>query len=351
MKKIICDICGTVYPENAEKCPICGHGANTEPEAEIPAPAEEEPPREIFDYEAGEGYQDTQDKGDYDEKDVELPEDFEQPEKTHTLLIIFLIVSIVAMIGIMGFLTVRYLLPNRILPAVQETTAQATETVTPADETTVPEIPCTSLILANGKARLSREGQYWLIHASVFPADTTDRLTYVAVDEDVCTVDENGRITATGEGETFVVVTCGTQQLTCPVVVSYAEETEPAEETVALFTGSDPEAEESADETEPSPETEPSSETTEAATEPATAPAEVELKLKKSDISFGKKGITFTLELDCDLKPEDVTWTSSNGGIVRVDNGVLTTLGNGVATITAEYQGQKAQCIVRCSFK
>ena len=25
MSKIICDVCGTRYPENAEQCPICGH--------------------------------------------------------------------------------------------------------------------------------------------------------------------------------------------------------------------------------------------------------------------------------------------------------------------------------------
>ena len=25
MSKIICDVCGTRYPETAEQCPICGH--------------------------------------------------------------------------------------------------------------------------------------------------------------------------------------------------------------------------------------------------------------------------------------------------------------------------------------
>ena len=25
MSKIICDICGTRYPDTAEQCPICGH--------------------------------------------------------------------------------------------------------------------------------------------------------------------------------------------------------------------------------------------------------------------------------------------------------------------------------------
>ena len=25
MNRVICDICGTEYPENAERCPICGY--------------------------------------------------------------------------------------------------------------------------------------------------------------------------------------------------------------------------------------------------------------------------------------------------------------------------------------
>ena len=25
MSKIICDVCGTRYPDTAEQCPICGH--------------------------------------------------------------------------------------------------------------------------------------------------------------------------------------------------------------------------------------------------------------------------------------------------------------------------------------
>ena len=28
MSKIICDVCGTRYPDTAEQCPICGHIRN-----------------------------------------------------------------------------------------------------------------------------------------------------------------------------------------------------------------------------------------------------------------------------------------------------------------------------------
>ena len=32
MNKVICDICGTSYPENAEQCPICGYAPGFEVE-------------------------------------------------------------------------------------------------------------------------------------------------------------------------------------------------------------------------------------------------------------------------------------------------------------------------------
>ena len=29
MSKVICDVCGTTYPETAQQCPICGCAKNT----------------------------------------------------------------------------------------------------------------------------------------------------------------------------------------------------------------------------------------------------------------------------------------------------------------------------------
>ena len=46
-----------------------------------------------------------------------------------------------------------------------------------------------------------------------------------------------------------------------------------------------------------------------------------------------------------------VTWNTSDAGVATVENGVVTAVGKGTATITAEYKGKKAQCIVRCRFE
>ena len=63
---------------------------------------------------------------------------------------------------------------------------------------------------------------------------------------------------------------------------------------------------------------------TEAAVEESTAPAEdpglknVTLKLKKTDVQLGVY-YQFQLQLDCELNPEDVTWTSEHPHIATVD--------------------------------
>ena len=37
MSKIVCDICGTAYPETTDKCPICGSAKQIEGNASEPA--------------------------------------------------------------------------------------------------------------------------------------------------------------------------------------------------------------------------------------------------------------------------------------------------------------------------
>ena len=162
----------------------------------------------------------------------------------------------------------------------------------------------------------------WLLHVVVMPEDTTDEVTYLSEDETIVTVNADGRLTAVGEGTTNIVVTCGSQQIKCPVTVAYAPTTEP--ETTAA--------------------------PTEEETEPETEPSNTTLKLKKTDIQFGRLGVYTTLELDCDLDPNEVEWFTSNSSVALVRNGVVTAMGPGIAKITAKYDGQEVTCIVRCKF-
>ena len=75
---------------------------------------------------------------------------------------------------------------------------------------------------------------------------------------------------------------------------------------------------------------------------------DVVLKLKKTDVQLGAY-LQFTLELDCDLKPEEVEWSSEHPYIATVDEkGLVKSVMPGTTVITAKYGDQTAQCTVRC---
>lgn len=363
MGKIICDICGTVYPDTAEACPICGYsrdiGAELAAEemtgsaSDFDQMSEEQPVknprREIFDYDAvnpedsdsSDTYEAYEDLGDEDTLD-DYPDGnmpyFEEPPKSNKTLIVILIVIIIGLIAATGFLFFKYFMPNQLDHEATQPQTVITEAPT-TEETTEPTIPCTSLALVDGSEATLTPGQYWLINAAYQPADTTDLLTYTSENELIATVNGEGRITAVSEGETRILVTCGPQQMAFTVIV----EDEPVTEGTQAAEASEAPEEQIPVVTEAVEVTE--------ATEPAKPiRTDVELKLKKTDIKFGARGVTFTLELDCDLEPEDVTWSTSNENIARVDNGLITTVAPGTAVITAKYGDQEAKCIVRCAF-
>ena len=79
----------------------------------------------------------------------------------------------------------------------------------------------------------------------------------------------------------------------------------------------------------------------------STAPF-VKLELNRTDFTLFEFGQTHNLYSGT-LDPAAITWTSSNEEIATVTNGIVKAVGNGWAVITAEYQGQKVTCDVHCS--
>ena len=74
------------------------------------------------------------------------------------------------------------------------------------------------------------------------------------------------------------------------------------------------------------------------------------LKLKKTDITIGRRGVYVTLELENGISAESVKWSTSDSSIATVYNGNVTALNKGTCVIRAEYNGQTAECVVRCKF-
>lgn len=355
MSKIICEICGTTYPDSAENCPICGCSRDaasdflggeivldevaedTKAKAGMFTPKK----KEIFDFDLANSEMDeelVEENNPYAEDEEE--DVYEEKRGHNVFVVVILTVLIVALLAAAGFIFVKYFLPNRKdddakKPVVTEAAIQQTEA-----PTTEPRIPCQMLILTSGTAELNAEGQMFLLHVQPTPEDTTDEIIYTSADESVATVTADGRVTAVSEGETVIYITCGDIQNTCPVVVKYVEETIPEETTVPTTEATVPQEAVAA-------------ETTAAETEAAKDPAirsDVTLKLKQEDIRLGVY-YEYQLKLDCDLEQNEVEWRSEHPHIAKVnEEGVVTAVKDGTTAIIAKYGDQEVSCIVRCIY-
>ena len=350
MNKIICDICGTSYPSSSDCCPICGCSSEASAEflsgdvqyEEFLEEAEESvaktsviKKKEIFDFDEV----NTENEPEEEDDDEDYDEEEEDP-RHNTFFVILLTVLIIVLLGAAAFIFFRYFLPNMGEEESVPTTVAIQETE--AAVTTEPTVPCEHMAMTNaGIAELSAEGQQFLLHIKALPENTTDKIIYTSGDESIATVTEDGKITAVSEGETIIYISCGIQRIECPVIVKYVEETvPPTTEAVVEET----EATGAAEETVPAE--------TKAETETETVAAaglkDVKLKLKRTDIQLGVY-YSFQLQLDCDLNPEEVTWTSEHPHIAKVDEqGNVTAVKAGTTSVTAKYGDQEVQCMVRC---
>lgn len=348
MNKIICDICGTTYPETAECCPICGCSRDSMDNllGEDLLSANEmgtgrqvtARKKEIFDYDEVNAEPEYEEDEEYEDEEAVYDDEEEEDEspRHNTLLVILLTVLIAGLLLVAGFVFIRYFLPNmkheETIPA--QTAAIVQET---AAATTEPTIPCETLIISSGTvAEMNEQGQHFLLHVKPMPENTTDKILYTSADESIATVTEDGRITAMSEGETKIYISCGKVSIECPVVIAYVEETVPptteaaaTEATTPVVEAVDPDM----------PDTPPAS---------SEIKSGVTLKLKKTDIMLGVY-YQYTLELDCELEQNEVQWTSEHPHIAKVDeNGVVTAVKSGTTAVTATYGDQTVTCMVRC---
>jgi len=375
MNKIICDICGTKYPDTAEQCPICGY-ANAavaatvateiednfleniiqEPRSKVkggrfsktnvrkrgvPVGEEEEELEE--ETEMDEEEEETEEET-FESEQVEEEEEEEPRKKGGILLNILLTLVILALLCVSGYIFVEYFLPN--LLDSNETLAPTDPPVvqTEAPETEEPTVPCAELVLDETDIELTEIGQMYLLNVAVNPADTTDTLTFASSNENVVTVNEEGRVTVVGEGDATVTIVCGTQEIACSISVVLPTEapTElPTEEATQAPT------EETTDATE-----EPT-EATEAPTEaPSAADPDVKLEINgNTDVTFKGKNLTFTFKLKNGLKNEDVTWRSENEAVCTIDEtGTLKTTGRGTTNVVVRYGDQEVIIVVRVKY-
>ena len=317
MNRIICDICGAEYPETVERCPVCNYPRQG---TEKLAAAEGETVR-------------TKVKGGrFSSKNVKKRQKAQRraarsggegnPNKPLIIVIILLLIAIVLVSAYIGmrFLRGRDALPG-LLPS-----ASTVPTTVPTVTTQPPTVPCESIVLESSVLDLETLGEQKQLAVMAIPENSTDTLTFVSDDPSVAEVSDTGMITAVGSGQTTITITCGSVVKTCTVVCWFQPETTAPVETTA-----------------PAETTAPTQPTEEAV-----------LKLDPEDASCFTAGETFTIYArlgSATVGRSKITWTTSNPKVATVENGIVTAVGKGEALITAEYEGQKATCTVRCRFE
>ena len=319
MNRIICDICGSEYPETEERCPVCNY------------------PRQGTEKLVAAESEIVQAKvkgGRFSSKNVKKRQKAmrraamgkgSDPNKPLVIVIILLLVAILLVSAYIGM---RFLHGRGGLPALRPSQTTAS-TAAPTGTTQAPVIPCQGLVMETNVLDLEALGAQKQLTVTAVPGDTTDVLTFVSADPAVVQVDENGLITAVGPGQTTVTITCGDVEKVCTVVCWFQPETTAPVETTA-----------------PQP-------TETKATEPQETEPAV-LKLDPEDVSCFTAGETFTVYPrlgGATVSRSKVTWTTSDPKIATVENGTVTAVGKGTVTIIAEYNGQKAYCTVRCRFE
>jgi len=315
MSKIICEVCGTSYPETSAQCPICGsvHAGESfpvNPETSTPAGEYSHVKGGRFSKsnvrKRNKGVQlatsSAPKKKEHSTDDLEEQE--KQPERKQERkpgssdkgLVITIIVLILAIIAVLGYIVVRFL-----LPALSEAPVAEDDNVENPPIVDV-NIPCTDIQLDANQIQFSEVGQTHTIKVSVLPADTTDSVSYASADETVAVVDKDGVVTALSRGETVITVTCGSVRMDCAVICDII---------------------------------------------PAEALA---FRLNRQQITFDTAGAGWLL-YSGEIPVEEILWSSDDETVATVVDGKVTAVGEGYACVYGEYLGNKQVCEIICAFE
>lgn len=326
MSKIVCDICGTSYPETAKQCPICG--------CVRPGDVQRVTNEVKSDGKVSTGY--TYVKGGrFSKSNVKkrrktgttrpaagapTPRRGKEPEpQSGRGLVIVAIVLLLAIIGVVIYIAVRFFGPTPV----------------PGDENTLPtetkgvqlDLSCRGITLDAESVELKAINAEYLLSYKLQPENTTDKVSFHSENPEIATVTEQGKITVLAEGTAKIVIKCGEAEKSFTVVCKLEKQpTLPTKPTIPSTTPTDP-----------------SNPTT-----PTTSQGDV--RLNRKDMSLFYKGDRWDLYSGSVAK-NLVTWTSDNEKVATFVDGVVVAVSGGTTTVHATFGDQKVSCIIRCSFQ
>lgn len=164
-------------------------------------------------------------------------------------------------------------------------------------------VDCETITLSETSITLTDKSQHD-ITATVTPENCTYEVSWSSEDDSVVTIDNGGHMTAVANGTTNIIATCGSKSASCSITVSLEE-----------------------------------------ANVPCTS-----IQLSSDILTFTESG---SQTLTCTVTPENttdtITWSSDNESVAAVSNGIVTAVGNGSCTITANCGNYSDTCSVEVS--
>ena len=344
MSKVICDVCGTSFPETSAQCPICGSACNSAAAASGVESAVEAGAGGNYvrggRFSKGnvkkmnEGKPVPERRGDAPRRERpareqrrEAPQQ-EQKDGSNKILVIVVVLLLLAIVAVCIYIGVRFFAPAPN-PNPGETQGsqqtQPSEQTQPSQETDPSDsIPCTGIQLSGAIIEFTDPERSQLLTVVLEPSDTTDEVTFTSSDESVAIVSESGIITPVGNGEATITVTCGDIVKECLVHCNLSESGDSNTDTP----------------TEPSP-------------------SFVSIILKGGwlnnngirDITLDKPGKVFNIyDSASTAAAAEITWPSKNPAIATVSNGKVTAVSKGKTEIYATYGDVQARVIIRCNW-
>ena len=339
MSKIICDICGTSYPETEKQCPICGCVRPGDVQRVTNEVNADKNGVSGYTYVKGGRFSKSNVKKrakldtKQEPKAASVENGKEKEPHNSRGLVIVAIVLLLAIIGVVAYIAVSFFGP--IAGTDRE---PSTPTATGSSQL---DLSCRGITLDADFVPLSKAGDAHLLSYKLQPANTTDKVTFTSKNPEIATVNEKGTITAVAEGEATIVIQCGKAEAIFTVHCQFIEETTaPTLPSATTQTGTT----DSTITTSPTDATDPS-----ASTKPST-PVDGTIRLNRKDITFSYKGESWDL-YSGDIAKNLITYSSDDEKVVTFADGKVVAVGGGMTTVYASYGDQKVSCVIRCSFK
>lgn len=339
MSKVICDICGTAYPETSTQCPICGCAKDNSVQTPAADAAQKTEGEAAVGYTYVKGGRFSKrnvrrrnQKGKSAERRTapagtrtagsarpaanKRPTRAQQKEEsTNRGLVAVVIVLLLAIIAVVIYIFLRVFGqsaedPNKGQPnSTVQTNPSGTQ-----DTGSVTDVPCTALQLSNHTIEFTADGQLTKqLIVNPVPADTTDTVEFFSSDESVATVSEDGTITAVGSGVATITVKCGDVTAECTVYSSVGSEA-PIDPPELIF-------------------------------EFNTRYVDVVTGYSDTTLNLGETWKAYKSSLNVD--PSEITWVSDDPSVCTIENGIVNAVGAGKTYIYASYNGETYTCIIR----